>query len=79
MADAFVLGIKIAKARSYQNHDLIMSNRKFTTARAAAFWLGLVLHLGLGTALYYQVHTPFATQPGRAAQAEPITLLPAKP
>lgn len=32
-----------------------MPNRKFTTARAAAFWLGLTLHLALGTALYYHV------------------------
>ena len=31
-----------------------MPNRKFTTARAVAFWLGLTLHLTLGAALYQQ-------------------------
>ncbi len=56
-----------------------MSNRKFTTSRAAAFWFGLVLHLALGTALYQQISDPANARnvhPERTLHATPAAAKP---
>jgi len=56
-----------------------MPNRKFTTARAAAFWLGLTLHLALGTALYYRVSNTNTARTGSAERTVHTTITAAKP